>query len=296
MSQVVSFVDYVPAPRYDENPWTAVLIQEASTPGGPWVTLETLALDPVDADPRSPQSRSFTTDAADDAMGLWYRIVWRDAASAQSATLAVQNIAPEALSPVALCTDEDVRLYLGIKSGELSEDDRNTIIRLVNAASQTFTDESQRLWKLDPDLSTIRLYKLDSFDLQVGRIRIDDCTEITEVGYGTFNDVLGPDAIASDSWYPWQEEPGYPISAVIFADGLSMTAGNVISVDADWGWPSVPDKVRQAVIYTTAEWYARDVEKFSSTFSLDQGRILMPQVLPAQVQREAEGYRRWRVA
>ena len=50
------------------------------------------------------------------------------------------------------------------------------------------------------------------------------------------------------------------------------------------------------MIYTAAEWYARDVEKFSATFSLDQERILMPTVLPSQVQALAERYRRWRVA
>jgi hypothetical protein len=38
------------------------------------------------------------------------------------------------------------------------------------------------------------------------------------------------------------------------------------------------------------------VEKFSATFSIDQGRILLPQVLPSQVQRAAENWRRWRVA
>ena len=86
------------------------------------------------------------------------------------------------------------------------------------------------------------------------------------------------------------------MSAIVFADSSVMEAGNVITVDAEWGWPAVPEKVRQAVIYTAAEWYARDVEKFSATFSLDRERILMPQVLPSQVQREAESYRRWRVA
>ena len=207
------------------------------------------------------------------------------------------TVPAETLAATALCTDEDVRAYLGRKPDDLSDEDRNTIIRLVNAASETYTDESQRIWKLDPELPTIRLYRLDSFDIQVGRLRIDDCTEINALGVGDYRSPLGPQPLVSDgNWYAWAEEPGHPISAIVFAEGLQLVSGNVVSVDAEWGWPKVPESVRQDVIYTAAEWYARDVEKFSSTFSLDQGRILMPQVLPSQVQRSAEGWRRWRVA
>ena len=204
----------------------------------------------------------------------------------------------ETLEATALCSDEDVRAYLGIKSDDLSDEDRNTIIRLVNAASEIYTQESQRIWKLDPDLATIRLYRMDSFDIQVGRVRIDDCTTVTAVGVGDYRSPLGPQPLASDggSWYAWQEEPGYPITALVFAEGLAVQPGNVVSVDAEWGWPKVPESVRQDVIYTASEWYARDVEKFSATFSIDQGRILLPQVLPSQVQRAAENWRRWRVA
>ena len=204
---------------------------------------------------------------------------------------------PEELSETALCSDEDVRAYLGIKTEDLSDEDRDTLIRLVNSASETFTDESQRIWKLDPALPTIRLYRIDSFDIAVGRLRVDDCTTINEVGVGGYRDPLGPTPLNGDSsWYAWQDEPGLPITAIVFAEGLSLVAGNVVSVDADWGWPAVPQKVRQSVSYTAAEWFARDVEKFSATFSLDQGRVLLPQVLPRQVQAEAESYRRWRVA
>ena len=296
MAQVVSFVEYYPPPRYDDSPWTTVRVQEGTTQAGPWMLIDTQTLDPVDTDPTQPQSRSITTDDASDADGLWYRLIWVDAAGALSPTQPVQNEPAETLSALALCTDEDVRKYLGIKEVDLSDEDRQTMIRLVNAASQTYTDESQRVWKADPDYLGTRLYRLDRFDIQVGRLRIDDCVEVNSVGYGAYNDPLGPVEVAGESWYPWVEEPGWPITGIVFATGLYLTAGYVIEVDADWGWPEIPDKVRQDVIYTAAEWYARDVEKFSATFSLDQGRVLLPQVLPTQVQRSAESYRRWRVA
>lgn len=296
MAQVVSFEDYVPVARYDAVPWTLARIEEAVASEGPWVQIDELPLDPIDSDPANPIERNLSTDDASDAPGLWYRLIWVDGSGALSPTQPVQNDIFETLSTTALCTDEDVRQYLGIKDGEISDDDRATIVRLVNAASETFTDESQRLWKVDPALAGPRLYRLDSFDVQVGRLRIDDATTLNGVGYGTWRDPLGPSPINGDSYYAWQDEPGYPISAIVFVEALTIAPGNVISVDADWGWPAVPEKVRQAVIYTAAEWYARDVEKFSATFSLDQARILLPQVLPRQVQATAESYRRWRVA
>lgn len=296
MAQVVSFEDYVPVARYDAVPWSLVRIEEAPYSDGPWTQIDEQPLVPIDADPTSPIERNISTDDASDVPGLWYRLIWVDGSDAQSPTQPVQNDVFETLAATALCTDEDVRQYLGIKDGEISDDDRATICRLVNAASETFTDESQRLWKVDPATTGPRLYRLDSFDISVGRLRIDDCTEVNGVGYGTYRDPLGPQSVGAESWFVWQEEPDLPISALVFVEGLQIVAGSVISVDADWGWPAVPEKVRQAVIYTAAEWYARDVEKFSATFSLDQDRVLLPQVLPRQVQSLAESYRRWRVA
>lgn len=216
------------------------------------------------------------------------------------------TVPSEELAATALCTDEDVRAYLGIKPDDLSADDRNTLIRLVNAASELFTDESQRIWKPDPAYAGMpRLYRADRFDLETGRLRIDDCTAVATVSYGDFRTNV---PTVMTGWYAWQDEPGYPITAVAWSLNSIPIAGGwyygnivyppnyVFTVDASWGWPRVPEPVRQAVIYTAAEWYARDVEKFSATFSIDQGRILLPQVLPNQVQRMAENYRRWRVA
>src|SRR5262245_24442029 len=155
---------------------------------------------------------------------------------------------PETLAPTALCTVDDVRAYLGIKTPDLSAEDTDVLTRLVNAASETWTDESQRIWKVDPvDTNKTRLYRLDSFDLQVGRLRIDDCKTINSVGYGDYRSPLGPSSVSTDSWYAWQDEPGQPIIAIVFAEGLAFTTGNVIAVDAEWGWPRIPEKVRQSV-------------------------------------------------
>lgn len=89
---VVTFVDYVPPPRADTLPWTAVRVEEAPTSDGPWTPLETRALSGIDTDPLHPQARALTTELATLATG-WYRLVFVDASGDEAtATPAVQNL------------------------------------------------------------------------------------------------------------------------------------------------------------------------------------------------------------
>ena len=91
MTVVVSLEDYRPSPRYDGLPWTSAQIQEGTAATGPWTTLETQVLSPVDADPRNPAYRNFTT-ALGTANELWYRVVFLDAALANGLpTFPIQN-------------------------------------------------------------------------------------------------------------------------------------------------------------------------------------------------------------
>lgn len=73
-----TFQQFSPPPRYDEDPWTKVTIEESATRDGEYAALETIELDPVDADPTEPEARSFTTDLAT-LEEAYYRLVWEDA-------------------------------------------------------------------------------------------------------------------------------------------------------------------------------------------------------------------------
>lgn len=105
MTVVVSFRNWEPPARFDDLPWTEVLIQEAALEAGPWpgTLVDTIALDPLDEDPADPERRSFTTDNGT-ADALWYRLVFRDAALATSApTEPIQNI--DAVAPYATAVE-----------------------------------------------------------------------------------------------------------------------------------------------------------------------------------------------
>ena len=102
MTQVVTFEDYLPSPRYDSLPWTSVKIEEGAAVDGPWTLIDTIAMAP-DADPANPAYRNFTTANANDASDLWYRLTFYDAAGAfAQPTYPVQN------------TAEDRPIYAGI--------------------------------------------------------------------------------------------------------------------------------------------------------------------------------------
>lgn len=135
MTQVVSFVDYTPAARFDGDAWTEVDIEEADTDDGDsvtgdWTVIETIALSPVDADPEQPATRSFTTTLAGDGE-LWYRLVFRDAdGDEQQPTNPVQNVVP---GPTYATVNELARV-LTIRAP--TEEQHAALARVLSAAAK----------------------------------------------------------------------------------------------------------------------------------------------------------------
>jgi hypothetical protein len=84
---VVSLIDYLPLPRYDNVPWTKAIIQEGAIEDGPFNTIETITFVDPDVDPKNPKIRSLTTNDATFAQG-WYRVIFQDGANNQQAPTA----------------------------------------------------------------------------------------------------------------------------------------------------------------------------------------------------------------
>lgn len=122
MSQVITFEDYQPTPRFDDIPWTQARIDEGVSSTGPWTTIDAIDFDPVDSDPAHPAVRSFTTELASDTPALWYRIVFLDASADQAQpTDPIQNAAAAAgLVSFATAADLADRLGLVLTSNEQS--------------------------------------------------------------------------------------------------------------------------------------------------------------------------------
>lgn len=83
MTFVRTFQGYRPLARYEDpaDPFIEVDIEEAPPIGGAFTVIDTIELDPADADVTRPVARSFTTELA--ALNpARYRLVWRDESDA----------------------------------------------------------------------------------------------------------------------------------------------------------------------------------------------------------------------
>lgn len=147
MSQVVSFEDYTPAPRFDAQPWTEVRIEESSTTATPssttvWTLIDTIALSPVDADPAAPATRSVTTENANDESGRWYRLIFADAGGdTLQPTFPVQN--SEGAPPYASAAE-----LAGILKVDLAKR-RAALERVLTAAAIEIDAELDRVTPFD---------------------------------------------------------------------------------------------------------------------------------------------------
>lgn len=133
MSQVITFEDYLPSPRYDSLPWTQVKIYEGTASVGPWTLIDTIAISPLDADPASPAYRNFTTSSAADAFDLWYQLTFFDAAGAfAQPTFPVQNVEDD--RPIYASVAELAQIL------KVSASSRHAALRRVLTAAATEID------------------------------------------------------------------------------------------------------------------------------------------------------------
>ncbi len=131
MSQVVSFIDYTPAARFDEIPWTLARIEEGAADDGPWTEIDDITLDPVDPDPAVPESRNFTTANASDTPALWYRVTFIDGdGGVGQPSASVQNLGT---STAPYATRDELARILKIR--EPSEAQEAALDRVLVAAA-----------------------------------------------------------------------------------------------------------------------------------------------------------------
>jgi hypothetical protein len=140
MSQVITFENVTPTPRYDGLPWTDVIIQEALTSDAAeadWTTIDQVVLSPVDADPENPAARDFTTEGASDEPDLWYRLIFVDADGDELLpTVPIQNLT-DTVSAYATATE----LARILKLRSVTDEQRDAMDRVLLVASGEIDSE-----------------------------------------------------------------------------------------------------------------------------------------------------------
>jgi hypothetical protein len=167
--RVVTFVDYLPPPRYDNVAWTKAMIEEAPTIDGPWTQIDLVTFVAPDADPAHPDPRSFTTHSAQLIDG-WYRVTFIDASGNDSAPTFPLRFTEDtslpylpALSDVGSIMRARTRDSTGAEKGTFTSDTRptgsemTTIIRnagrdvelkIGHKVPEEYLDDAKQLTKL----------------------------------------------------------------------------------------------------------------------------------------------------
>ncbi len=137
MTTVLSFTGYTPPARNDDVPWSEARVQQADTVDGIYALIDTLPLDPLDSDPKTPQTRNLTTYEASDTPLKWYQIVWADATSHTSLpTNPVQQIG-SAVVPFTTTTE----LFRVLRVNNPTQAQTDAATRCILVAAQEIMNE-----------------------------------------------------------------------------------------------------------------------------------------------------------
>lgn len=192
----------------------------------------------------------------------------------------------EVLNTRALCTLDDLKLYLG-QPDEVVDDD--LLIRLINAASDAIYTLTGREFKTIGTNPQTRTF--DASEIYAnGFLYVGDYTDVTNIVVYNSSD----DVVATDPDYiklPRNRMPWEPYQAIRFKT-QTVSSTDYIDITGSWGFPSVPEEIRQACVVTAFIWYERDIAKFSGTFSISEDRVELPRAVPAQVSDSLSRYQR----
>jgi hypothetical protein len=81
---VIQLQGYEPPPRTDGLTWTDAVIESSTASSGPWTEVNTVVLNPTDADPANPIVRNFGINDTNGTPETWYRVYFKDQAGRQS--------------------------------------------------------------------------------------------------------------------------------------------------------------------------------------------------------------------
>lgn len=164
----------------------------------------------------------------------------------------------------ALITLDELLDALDITPGDATEQVQRKYTQAIAGASAAVSSYADRAFA-SPVVTEQRTFEYDGS----GFLDLDDCSAVTAVTISSY----GVDSVlAADEWtaepfggpvYTYLVLPahrGFGSPAMGFTRNLDRIAAErgwlgqtLVKVDATWGWPTVPDDVKQAVIWTAAE-------------------------------------------
>jgi hypothetical protein len=202
--------------------------------------------------------------------GHWYvKFTGTGTAAASAVHEAIGNADPFAsesgISSRALVTLAEAKDWLNQQGIDFDED--NELVRVINDLSDRAHQEAQREFKVVGSNPQTRDFPVDDYALVRGEILIGDATAITQVQLidNDWSSVV--ETVDAADWQarPMVRQPWEPIRRIKlnYLNGASyLRGGYLVRVTGSWGFPQVPQSVRQAVLDGIAAAVDRDVEHY----------------------------------
>lgn len=240
-----------------------------------------------------------------------YTILWNDGVNPLfGQDLVVDYTASEAGDPdgIDLTTVAAVRDYLQKPGADTAQDAiiqtliteaSRMILRYTERELAPATASATRRFILNPQ-RRVRVNGLDSYlvDLNPYDLRTASSVQLNP-------EAASPTTLTASSDYllhPHATRHGvYTHLLVSRSVALGSTLQSrfgfsYVDIAGAWGFASVPEDVARACKVCVGIWMRREVQAFSATFNLDEGRVERPEALPTAVQRALFDFKRPGVA
>lgn len=200
------------------------------------------------------------------------------------------------MKPYDLCTLDEVRDWLGLKPENVAHDAK--LERLISSVSSkiirktgrefvsrdaVFTDPGNPAYGAITVPTTTRTFRLGLYaspELYVG-----DLAELTSA-------TVNGNAASIATWQTLPDD-GPPWSRLWLdaARSLAFPAGSVVAVTGKWGFPEIPDEIRQAAIDQVKAWFDRSIRQRGETAQDAEGATV-PRDLDLATWETIQGWRR----
>lgn len=225
------------------DPTTVVLTYRA--PSGTTTTLTYL----TDAAVVKDGTGVYHADIVASTAGIWsWR--WVGTGAAAGVDEGSFSVEPSQITTPGLCTLDDVKRY---RRGLPDSLDQLIEALIPRASAAIATHTGRQFWK--DTAATVRV-----FETGIGAdLAIDDLAAAPTVVavYDYLGALTSTLTVATDVvTRPFNPGTGRPITSLTLRPVYSSlySSGSTVSVTGFWGWPAVPEDVREAAITTVVEW------------------------------------------
>jgi hypothetical protein len=195
---------------------------------------------------------------------------------------------------IDLCTLADVSQFLQKPVADTGQD--AVISSLITAASRAIGTYCNRQFTSEGTASHVYSVKFNGYRRGYVDLVPHDLQSATSVKLDT--DQAAPTTLTADEYrlLP-KSQSGDGVFTYMLLQPYGL-AGSLrwpereVTITGTWGFPSVPEDVKQACVVTVTTWMRRDVSAFSTTYSLDESRVERPEALPSAVRALLSQYMR----